>query len=37
MSLRKHLGYWTIFSKQQPVLSFSSFERAWAALYELHA
>jgi hypothetical protein len=37
MSLRKFKGYWTIFSKQQPVLSFSSFERAWTALYELRA
>jgi hypothetical protein len=34
MSLRRYKGYWTIFSGQQPVLSFASFERAWAALWE---
>jgi hypothetical protein len=37
MSIRKHLGYWTIFSGKQPVMTCVSFESAWSLVYELSA
>jgi hypothetical protein len=35
MSLRFRLGYWTIFSGEQPIASFANFQSAWAAIWEL--
>lgn len=35
MSLRHTNGYWTIYSKDQPVMSYPTFERAWAAIWDI--
>ena len=34
MSIRMHLGYWTVFSGTQAVLACESFNRAWTLVYE---
>ena len=35
MSIRMLNGYWTIFVREQPVVSCATFHAAWAAVYEL--
>lgn len=35
MSLRHHKGYWTVFVRDQPVMSYVNFESAWAAMWEI--
>jgi hypothetical protein len=35
MSIRKVGNYWTIFSGKQPVMTCTSFDRAWRLVYEL--
>lgn len=35
MSIRRHLGYWTIFVNEKPVISCVSFAAAWTAVWEI--
>lgn len=35
MSIRRHQGYWTVFSGKQPVLACVSFESAWTAIWDI--
>jgi hypothetical protein len=29
-------GYWAVFSGEQPIVTFASFDRAWRFIYELN-
>lgn len=35
MSIRMHQGYWTIFVREQPVISCVDFQSAWTQVWEL--
>jgi hypothetical protein len=37
MSIRKYLGYWTVFEHGRPVRSYGTFMEAWSALYAFYA
>jgi hypothetical protein len=36
MSLRKPGQYWTVYSGDQPIMSYPTFEQAWRAIWDLH-
>jgi hypothetical protein len=37
MAIKYYKGYWTIFSKDKPVLSCASFKDAWSRIYAIYA